>query len=57
MRELIKQWHLEIILVIIVLSVISIVRYEARITNILSNYQMCQSNVQEIKDLYNSKTN
>jgi hypothetical protein len=42
MRVLIKQWHLEIIIVIIVLSVKSIVRYEDRITNLMFNYQMCQ---------------
>jgi len=55
MKKIIKQWRYEIVMIVFVLLLISNVKGWATVTAIQSNYQMCQSNIQEIKDLYNAK--
>jgi hypothetical protein len=57
MKKLIKQWRYEIVMVLFVLLLMSTIRGWVAAKAYETNYRMCQSNVEEIRELYNNKNN
>ena len=55
MKKLMKQWRYEIVIVLFLLLLIFNIRGWATVSALQTNYQSCQSNIDEIKELYNSR--
>jgi hypothetical protein len=55
--SILNVWRYELVLVIFALLTVSTIRGWATVRAYEINYQMCQSNVEEIRELYNIKNN
>lgn len=53
MKKFIDSYTLTMALLLFAMLIIVICRYEAIITNLNANYESCQSNMENIKDMYN----